>query len=377
MIPDFNLVVALVFFGILQSILIITFILLKSDYYKHRYFFGLASVGFLLQIDSFLQESGYMIHSLHLLNTAAPLVFLLGPFILFYTQSSIGKKLSFKNTWFHYLPFVTYLSYSFFFFLVPWERKYNAYITQFDPSQDLIPLNQHYVTDPLHLQGWIVVEGMVLHLLIYSLIGIFIAIKRTQTLELKRWLSFLNCMMIIGAIILFMAEGGIVNGKDFFPRLLPSYGSRLFGTLFTYGVTAFLLRNVVITQEGKRKYYNSTLKKELKTRKLEILKQQMKENRVFLDPEFSREKLAKLTNISPNHLSQILNEELGLNFFEWVHQYRIEEATKRLSDPNRKDKMEILAYELGYKSKSTFFTTFKKQMGMTPLQYRKERLMVG
>lgn len=374
---NIDLIGSFILFGILQSLLIIGFLLIRKAYKRHFFFFLLGTLGLFLQIDAFLMQSGAMIHCLHLMNVVSPFVLLLGPFLYFYNRSLLGQSFSLKRSWAHFLPFAAYFLYSFYFFLAPWERKYNAYISAFDPNLPLLSVKESSVVDPLHIQGWIVVEGLVLHLLIYSLVSLIIFPTKAATTEIKKWLIFLNSMLLLGALILFGAEGGVINGKSFFPQLLPDYGSRLFGTLFTYGITAFLLSKTVIVRENKKKYYNSSLKKELKTSKLQKLSQLMEREKVYLDQEFSREKLARLTNISTNHLSQILNEELQINFFDWVNAYRIEEASRRLSDPSSEHKMEVLAYELGYKSKSTFFTNFKKRTGMTPLQFRKSSLSAG
>ena len=74
--------------------------------------------------------------------------------------------------------------------------------------------------------------------------------------------------------------------------------------------------------------------------------------------------------MSSHHLSQILNEELGCTFFELTNSYRIEEAKKRLSESENQYKIEQLAYELGYRSKATFFTAFKKATNLTPQKFR-------
>ena len=72
------------------------------------------------------------------------------------------------------------------------------------------------------------------------------------------------------------------------------------------------------------------------------------------------------------YLSQVINAHTGLNFYDFISQYRIEEAKKILSEPfTNKTVLEVL-YEVGFNSKSSFNTAFKKFTGVTPTHYKKE-----
>ncbi|KAB2844021.1 MAG: AraC family transcriptional regulator, partial [Melioribacteraceae bacterium] len=79
--------------------------------------------------------------------------------------------------------------------------------------------------------------------------------------------------------------------------------------------------------------------------------------------------LAENLNIHPNHLSQIINEKLGQNFFDFINSYRIKEAEKLLLKNGKKTILEI-AFEVGFNSKSTFNAAFKKHTGVTPTAYK-------
>ena len=75
----------------------------------------------------------------------------------------------------------------------------------------------------------------------------------------------------------------------------------------------------------------------------------------------------------PAHaLSQLINEELGQNFFDYINSFRIQEFERRLVDP-RNAHVSILgiAMDVGFNSKSSFNTAFRKFKGMTPSEYRK------
>jgi len=96
----------------------------------------------------------------------------------------------------------------------------------------------------------------------------------------------------------------------------------------------------------------------------------MTNEKPYLDSELSLIKLAGLLYIPSHHLSQIINEQLGKNFFEFINEYRVEEV-KLLMAKNKDRKYTLLsiAYDSGFNSKSTFNSIFKKYTGITPKQY--------
>ncbi|WP_224490708.1 helix-turn-helix domain-containing protein [Robertkochia flava] len=96
---------------------------------------------------------------------------------------------------------------------------------------------------------------------------------------------------------------------------------------------------------------------------------------VFLDPSLTIFELAKGIGLTSAELSLFLNKNLGKNFFEFINEYRIERAKKILEDPDKKQLtiLEIL-YAIGFNSKSSFNTAFKKHVGKTPTEYRKEHV---
>jgi AraC-like DNA-binding protein len=81
--------------------------------------------------------------------------------------------------------------------------------------------------------------------------------------------------------------------------------------------------------------------------------------------------LAERVAIPSHHLSQLLNERLGLSFFDYVNRLRVEEVKRLLLDP-KKDGQSILdlAFEAGFSSKSSFNSIFKRSTGYSPSAYR-------
>lgn len=94
------------------------------------------------------------------------------------------------------------------------------------------------------------------------------------------------------------------------------------------------------------------------------------ERELFLNTNFSLEEAAKELKLTKHLLSQYVNEVLGKSFSNLIKDYRIEKA-KRLLETQKNYTIESLGYESGFNSKSTFFTAFKKNTGLTPAEYQK------
>lgn len=102
------------------------------------------------------------------------------------------------------------------------------------------------------------------------------------------------------------------------------------------------------------------------------LQQYMTEEKPFLDPSLTIQDVSKDIAIPVRDLSLLINHKLQQHFYDFVNTYRIEEAMEILKDAT-KSKMTVLEilYEVGFNSKSSFNTAFKKHTGDTPTVYRK------
>ena len=77
---------------------------------------------------------------------------------------------------------------------------------------------------------------------------------------------------------------------------------------------------------------------------------------------------AEKLNLSPNYLSDLLKKETGKNTQEHIHYYLIEEAKNKLLISN--DRINEIAYELGFEYPQYFSRIFKRHTGQTPAEYR-------
>ncbi|MCX6577039.1 MAG: helix-turn-helix transcriptional regulator [Candidatus Aminicenantes bacterium] len=121
-----------------------------------------------------------------------------------------------------------------------------------------------------------------------------------------------------------------------------------------------------------RRYERSSLTPENaalhKTRLLEL----MEREKSFLDPEITLPKLAQALEIPVAHLSRVINDLFGRNFYEFINHYRVEDAKRRLAMPDAgREKLITVALDCGFNSVATFNRVFKELAGRTPSEYRK------
>lgn len=203
--------------------------------------------------------------------------------------------------------------------------------------------------------------------------------SNVETREL-RWVEWL--MAFLFAIC---AAGGLALVSDNVgPRLLfPGEGILglticLLLFLFATAPVKAPLRETTVKLDDKEenqtsteKYARSALSTDHAKRLAVRIDAAMREQRLFLDPNLSLQKLSRQVGAAPHLISQTLNERLGSTFFDYVAGWRIDEA-KRLILTDESSILTI-AMEAGFNSKSTFYKAFKITTGMTPSDWRLAR----
>lgn len=97
----------------------------------------------------------------------------------------------------------------------------------------------------------------------------------------------------------------------------------------------------------------------------------MEKEKVYLDHTLTLDKLADVLNLSRHHTSQIINEYFQSNFFEFVSNYRINEAISLMSDTSNTMNINEIIDVVGFNNRSSFYKAFKKKTGMSPKLYQK------
>jgi len=98
----------------------------------------------------------------------------------------------------------------------------------------------------------------------------------------------------------------------------------------------------------------------------------IEKEKIYVDKNLSLHKMAEKLNTNTTYLSQYFNIQCKTNFSNYINAYRIKEACQLIKqDDHKKYSMAQIANMAGFGSLTTFYTTFKKTYGITPVHFQR------
>lgn len=304
----------------------------------------------------------------HLFYIGSSFTILWGPLLYFYTRSLINDNFRFNTRHLlHFIPFGIHFIFMFF--------KFHMYGTE---TKQMLLLNHTVISQ----ETTAILMGLVhLSILIYTVA----ALKIIFDYRIKIKESFSSVDSINMSWMVFVLSGFSIKWifdviyfiqTDIFQTSgdIPLYVSR---------ISLFLFINIMIFKGlrypgifsglvPERSTKKPFLSKSLQDEYLKKLIDCMENEKPYLDPDINLMDLSEKTAIPYRSLSEVINNVIGKNFYDFINSYRIKESQRLLSEKSADQKtiLEII-YEVGYNSKSSFNNAFKKFTGMTPTEYKK------
>jgi AraC-like DNA-binding protein len=161
------------------------------------------------------------------------------------------------------------------------------------------------------------------------------------------------------------------NAKErylYFAKTNPGYLDRL-----PLELVASLLNIKASTLLSIKKSFSAKDKnKELEEwgQKLEL---HINKHQSFRHKDIRLQSLAKEIGLSSHKLSIVLNGYFNKSFIDYINQYRVNWIKESIRNPDimQNFTLEALAYSAGFSSRSAFYNSFKKLVGMSPVEYSK------
>lgn len=331
-------------------------------------------------LDVFLLLTGTYSSNPWLAGWGSNLPLLFGPFIYFYTQSVLNKDfdLNTKN-WIHFLPFIILFFVTEIYFLIqpyPIQEKILSNVLRHK-----IPVSVFIVSTLIFIQFLIYIIAS------FQLVSSYRK-NASQYFSSKKqtdfsWLSSIILFFLL--IIILTIFNGLLSQTSFSTYYLVVFNIIILAVLvFVITVLLKALQKPYFFSFSDNDFSNeeappptkrgkADLERILMEETVQMILNYMKDKKPYLEPELTLEQLASQLSLRPRALSQVINEILGQNFYDFINRHRIEEASRLLTHP-KDDKITILEvlYEVGFNSKSSFNTLFKKYTGLTPTEFRKK-----
>ncbi|MGC4034866.1 MAG: helix-turn-helix domain-containing protein [Chitinophagaceae bacterium] len=376
--PALQLNILLLGLGVIQGCFL-SFLLFKKRKTLPGYpFLAVYLIVLIVQMTMKLASKIWLMQNVGILYFSSyQLPFLYGPLIYLFAVRITGHTATNRNHLLHFLPFTLTLILVLFprlhtlpFFFYPFVHTLPALMLQ------LVSLSVYHWLALIELKKY---KGPVLQLSVHSMQ------YRLQWLHRFIITSYLVCSVV--AITLFIVYTRFPLWQDIrfgFAALTIfiywiSYKAWMQPELFSVikggfnESTDYIAAPKLVAHLPVKKYSNSGLDEKDISEIICALAKKMATEKIYLDPDLSIDHLASAISCSRHHLSQVLNEKLNKSFYDYINQYRVEEAIHLLTDPARSTyKIASIAFDAGFNSLSTFNDVFKRITGLTPSQYRKQ-----
>lgn len=306
-------------------------------------------------------------------NFADTATLLIGPLLLIYVKSLFNTKENlFKTHRIHFLIPILY----FFLISIPilLILVFEISTVQIKNAVDS-KINYVFFTADLFLLVYIILSFRTLSSYLNITKSAFSNLKNKDLKWVKNMLigaTFLIIIDLIGFIYDFTYPDSDIN---------VGFITIIFLVLFLYylGYYGVKQSNVLVPHFLLQELESKTIKKsnlsiedDKLTNYIENIEFVIQEKQLYLNENLTLYMLAKEVDLKEKKLSAIINQKMNTTFYDLINSYRIEEFKKRVV-LNEYEKITLLgiAYDCGFKSKSTFNRLFKQKTNLSPSAYKK------
>ncbi len=367
--------------SVFQGLTLGVFLLfIKSEKNLANVFLGLAVLFFTAHLlPGAVARLGWIQQLPHLIDIGRIFILAMGPFTYLYIKANIRDAFVMqRKDWYHFIPTLLMFFVNIPFFFQSGDAKLAYFLSPEARLNDT---------------GYMMQSSLnVLSIIIYFAFAIQMVLQyrkhqQNTSSSIKtifhRWLLG-YCGLLLFPILVITLYG--FTGFVVIPAIVVVFS-------FFFFIVTIYLANLIKPElfhqfphqmptldketEKKHKYESSNLQPAQKERYLKKVLNFMEEDKPYLEHELTLAQLAEQVKIPSYHLSRIINEEKKCNFLDFINNYRVQEVKEKLAD-KKYNHLTILsiAFDVGFNSKTAFYTSFKKQTGTTPTKYRKAQKLL-
>ena len=364
----FTLVALIDILGLVQATLLGLILIVGSRGHRANWLLGIFLITYGLEIyEAIVFETGLAEQAPEWLFLPFNFYYLTLPVFYLYTKSLL-HPISLKKEWKHLFPGIIELLFFSVLFLFPAQTKLEL------------------ITDPSFFQFYDLLEYGSLFFSIWYAYKVIKLVNRHQQ-EVLNYYSSTNGKLlkwvkgVAWAIIAFyMLWVAFVFLPEKFSTTIgnPVMGALNVLFIFWVALSGFKQSLVYVPEfiaEKKNPIFDKkeTLEYTTESSGFEKIKSFLEKEKVYTNPQLLLSDLAEQLSMPQRTLSELINSQAGMNFNQFINHYRVEEAKRLIIDP-KFSHLNLLGigYEVGFNSKTSFYTTFKNVVGMTPSKFQKE-----
>ncbi|MFN3848074.1 MAG: helix-turn-helix domain-containing protein [Spirosomataceae bacterium] len=278
--------------------------------------------------------------------------FLIGPVFLFYVIASQRNIQKLPKSWL--IVLISHLLLA-------------AIVLVFYSGHEYLPIWKKYIVSIIYYQwmGFTLAAGYQLKDLILKFF------KRIPLSINEKWLLaiFFSTFLLVFTYIL-----------SYFKIFNIAYitGPLIFTLIIYLNIIIYFNRKNIdnLSVNNEIKYQNKKIDAEEAANVMQLLNEYLTQTEVYKNPELKIQEVAKAIQISSHKLSQILNDNYGVGFPSFINTFRVEASCQLIIEKHQTLTLEAIGKEVGFQSKSTFFTFFKKIKGITPNEFKAQQNLV-
>jgi AraC-like DNA-binding protein len=308
------------------------------------------------------------------LGIEIPLPMLHGPFLYIYTTALTTNSALRNNSYFiHFVPAIVCYLYMIQYFILPTEQK--IFIEQNKGKGFDAFILIKFIAIAISGLAYVTASEIALRRHTKTILSEFSA---TEKINLN-WLRYLIYGIgLIWVLVVLPNEKLLFSAAVLFVFVIGYFGIRQVGIFTSAAIattTPEITEPIPVLEEvvlEKPKYQKSGLTPDVAYSLKQKLARVMENEKLYTQSELTLSDLAARLETLPNHLSQLLNDVEGKNFYDYINTLRIEEFKRLVATPeSSRFTLMGLATSSGFSSKSSFNRYFKKVTGVAPSEYLK------
>lgn len=360
--------------GIVQGFFLALVIFLRAKRDSAIIFFGWSLlVQCLVFLDIYLCYTGLMKYTMHLNDSTEFLVLLIAPTLYFFLFALLERKpIGLKRHWPHFILPLLYIISQVNFYTSPIEVKINAYLGAYHSDLGFLEVpgtmdySYHHIKDQFR---WLVLISFAFYLILSLLLVLKSRKKgwtKAKNIKVDKYIFSRNTVIFF-LVILLTIFIIYLNFDD-------DGGDHIIGIIQT--ATIFITSYFILSESRffEKSWiadkYETLSGKSVQFRTLEAF---IEDSQYYTHQDISLKKISEQLDTNSNTISRLINSETGNNFNDYINQKRIALAQVRLFHPEFQQlTIEAIGESVGFRSKSAFYSAFKKHTGQSPSAYMKE-----